>query len=406
MRRERIVNVAFSVLTALALILPQGPSPAQAAAPAAAMTHSPSFVTVSLEDKSGTQIISGGGFVIHENGAVVTTCQLIGKWLQDIDSTLVAKAGDGREYTIDQVVSRNCRQNLVVARISAQRLPAVKLNGTYRPKKGDPVVLIHSPRGRTVETAKGTVRETGGPHNSFEISAPQTAASAGSPVFNARGEVIGVATFILVKGQRRHLVIPASVLEMHLRYYHKAIRAIRASLPQEAPGVTVTPEKLARLDRALRAVNERPEDVQAHLELGRAYEDMGYHAEAAQAFEKVTTLAPDMTDGHAGLGLACYRMGRYFDAAQSYRQLVRLRPEYTAAYHKLGTVYILLGDYDTALSAFQEVLRMEPANATARFHLGVAYYLQGNRIAAADEYAALKELDKERAAILHELLYE
>jgi hypothetical protein len=400
------MNVCLSALILLALVPGQGQSREQAKSAVVSMPPSASFLTVSLEDKSANRIISGGGFLIDESGAVVTTCELIGKWLKDIDSSLVATAADGQEYTIDQVVSHNCGQNLVVAKISGKRFHAVKLNTTYRPKTGDPVVLIHSPRGTRVEVSRGSVKRIGGPYGSFEISVPQTSASAGSPVFNAKGEAIGVATVILTRGKRHHLVIPASVIERHLQHYYKAIKALRASLPPEAPGIAITPEKLARLDKALRAVSEKQGDAHTHIDLGRAYEDIGYYSEAARAFEQATKLAPDMIDGYAGLGLVYYRMGRYFDAAESYRQIVKFRPDYTAAYHKLGTIYILLGEYETALGAFQEVLRIDPANATARFHLAIAYYLQGNRVAAADEYAVLKDLDRERAAILHELLYE
>jgi Flp pilus assembly protein TadD len=395
----------FSALVVLVALLCYGIPQADAAERG---TNSPGYgsvFNVSLEDSSGNSIMSGGGFVIDQSGALVTNCQLIGKWLQDIDSSLVATAGDGREYSIAEVTSYNCRQNLVVVKLSVKALPAVRLNTSYHPKRGDQVALVHNPRGDKIETARGSVNAVGGPGEQFEISVPQTEKSAGSPVINAKGEVIGMATFLMRKGRRHYVVIPAFHIEKHLQYYKDAMARARLGLP-EYPADSVTPDRQRRLARAIEWARTHPQDFGAHIELGTAYSDTGHHREAAEAFLDAVRLDSGNPEGYTYLGLAYYRSGRYFEAADAYRQASQLRPDRKDLYHKLGTVYILLGEYDMAIDTFRKVISMEPQDAAAHFHMGISYYLKGDRVGAADEYAALKELDKERAATLHELLYE
>ncbi len=402
----RTLTQPFSALVVLVVLLCYGIPQADAAERG---TNSPGYgsvFTVSLEDASGNSIMSGGGFVIDQSGALVTNCQLIGKWLQDIDSSLVATAGDGREYSVAEVTSHNCRQNLVVVKLSVKSLPAVRLNTSYHPKRGDQVALIHNPRGNKMETVRGSVNAVGGPGEEFEISVPQTERSAGSPVINAKGEVIGMATVVMRKGGRRyHVVIPASHINKHLQYYKNVMARARLGLP-EYPADSVTSERQARLSRAIERAKTHPQDFGAHIEVGTAYSDIGRHREAAEAFLDAVRLDSGNPEGYIYLGLAYYRSGRYMEAADAYRQATQLRPNRKDLYHKLGTVFILLGEYDKAIDTFRKVISMEPQNAAAHFHMGISYYLKGDRVGAADEYNALKELDKDRAATLHELLYE
>ena len=74
-------------------------------------------------------------------------------------------------------------------------------------------------------------------------------------------------------------------------------------------------------------ISHRLGEACGHLELVR---------EEADAFRRVTLLAPEMAVAQNNLGYACYRMGKYRDAVSAYNEAVRLAPDFAVAYDNLG----------------------------------------------------------------------
>jgi len=52
------------------------------------------------------------------------------------------------------------------------------------------------------------IRDTGEGYKVFQISAPISPGSSGSPVFDERGQVIGIATATVKEGQNLNFAIP------------------------------------------------------------------------------------------------------------------------------------------------------------------------------------------------------
>jgi len=72
-------------------------------------------------------------------------------------------------------------------------------------------VVLGSPLGLENTVTEGIVsalRLTQEKEDIFQISAPISKGSSGSPVVNMRGEVIGVATFQLINGQNLNFAVP------------------------------------------------------------------------------------------------------------------------------------------------------------------------------------------------------
>jgi tetratricopeptide (TPR) repeat protein len=71
----------------------------------------------------------------------------------------------------------------------------------------------------------------------------------------------------------------------------------------------------------------------------------------------------------------------------------------------LGILYGMSGKHQEAIDAFKQTIRIRPDDASAHFALGLNYILKGNKSSALDEYKILKNLNKERANLLYNMIY-
>ena len=82
-------------------------------------------------------------------------------------------------------------------------------------RPGDPVVAIGNPMGLEDTVSNGLVsarRKVEGGLEVLQVSAPIAPGSSGGPIFNERGEVIGVATAVVEGGQNLAFGMPIRYL--------------------------------------------------------------------------------------------------------------------------------------------------------------------------------------------------
>jgi hypothetical protein len=108
------------------------------------------------------------------------------------------------------------RRDLVVLEIESKGLKPLVLGNSDRVRPGETVVAIGNPLGLEHTVSNGlvsAVREVAPELTMLQISAPIAPGSSGGPLFNDRGEVIGVATGILVGGQNLNFGVPVNYLK-------------------------------------------------------------------------------------------------------------------------------------------------------------------------------------------------
>jgi serine protease Do len=82
-------------------------------------------------------------------------------------------------------------------------------------RPGDAIVAIGNPLGLEDTVSNGLVsarRKIDDDNEVLQISAPIAAGSSGGPIFNDRGEVIGIATAVLLEGQNLNFGMPSRYL--------------------------------------------------------------------------------------------------------------------------------------------------------------------------------------------------
>ncbi len=138
----------------------------------------------------------GSGFVIDADGYIVTNNHVV----EGADRIIVT-LHDGSEHEAD-VLGTDPKTDLALLKISADGLSEARFGDSDRARVGDWVVAIGNPFGLGGTATVGIISARGrdirsGPYDDFlQIDAPINEGNSGGPVFNTRGEVIGVNTAI------------------------------------------------------------------------------------------------------------------------------------------------------------------------------------------------------------------
>jgi hypothetical protein len=154
----------------------------------------------------------GSGFVAGPDGRIATNLHVIAG-----SSQVTIVLPDGREFTDVEVMGVDARQDLALLRISAKNLPPVlPLGDSAKVKPGERVVAIGNPLGLGNTVSDGLVsglREIAPTLSVIQVSAPLSPGSSGGPLFNERGEVIGISRFISTEGQNLNFGVPVNALK-------------------------------------------------------------------------------------------------------------------------------------------------------------------------------------------------
>lgn len=120
---------------------------------------------------------------------------------------------------------------------------------------------------------------------------------------------------------------------------------------------------------------------------GVAFFQHGFLDEADHSFKQVIAAKPDDPDAHYNLGTLCLRRNSFVEAKQYLEKAVELRPDYPEAWNNLGMLAAQQGHDEEAITAFQRSLNFRPNYATALLNLGNVYRRQGN-LDEAEKYLA------------------
>ena len=138
----------------------------------------------------------GSGFILSENGYVVTNAHVVEK------ATVIKVTTHAGEELEAKVVGTDTTNDVAVLKVEAEGLPAVVLGSSDDLIVGDQVVAIGNPLGdltstmtvgyisakdRDVTTDNKTI-------NMLQTDAAINSGNSGGPLFNMKGEVVGITT--------------------------------------------------------------------------------------------------------------------------------------------------------------------------------------------------------------------
>lgn len=349
----QLLLVFFAIATATS-------SYSQETLPALVKRVKPAIVAIVTYDSSGDPLMTGSGFFLRP-GQVVTNLHVIRGARRSEVKTL---DGKGRTYPVAGILDIDEEGDLALLSVE---LPSTKGRSSalarLLPEEGEKIFVIGNPlklEGSVSDGIVSAVRELPNIGQIIQITAPISPGNSGSPVFNLKGEVVGVVTIKVTNGQNINLAIGAGRVRQ-LRPGKRRLLAdatMRDKFGDPAESLYKTGLDslwLGNFDRALgyfeNAVNKNPSRADAWVQVGFCRVKQGKNDEAIKAYQKAVVLMPESDEIRNKLGDAYYYSGRLMEAINAYKEAVRLSPQSAEGYYNLALAYFENGNQYEALNA-------------------------------------------------------
>jgi tetratricopeptide (TPR) repeat protein len=400
-------------------------------------------------DANHKELASGSGFIVSQDGKLITNYHVIEK-----ANSAIAKSEKGGFFPVEGVLAVDAANDLAVLKIDGKDLPFLILGSSDNLEAGARISVIGSPLGLEGTLSEGiisAVREVTGIRRWLQITASISPGSSGSPVFNSKGEVVGVATMLVKGGQFLNFAIAIEAAQKLLAHVEKTTK------PQPFAGYPATEDKNILTDADLLAalsaatsedytrmlshaqalVKKHPQESLPYLVVGIAYGFLGFKADAITAYQQAIKLKPDYEEAWNNLGciysdsgrtadaiaalqqaiklepgdaVAWYNLGvvyndskRTGDAIAAYQQAIKLKPDYPSAWYNQGGVYAKVGRITDAIAAYQQAIKLKPDDAMTLVNLGSAYHDAGRFSDAIAAYQRAIKLEPNDAAAWNNL---
>ena len=142
-------------------------------------------------DASGDKNVIGTGFLISEDGLVVTNHHVVQPAYR-----MIAKFSGGTAVPVENVVADSPDDDIAILRISAKGFKYLRLGDSSAASPGEHVLVIGSPLGLQGTVSDGIVSGVRQLRNRtwIQTSAPVSPGNSGGPLIDTDGNVIGVVT--------------------------------------------------------------------------------------------------------------------------------------------------------------------------------------------------------------------
>jgi len=364
--------------------------------PALVKKVEPSIVVILNYDRQGQISSQGTGFFVDKKGGLITNYHV----LHEADRSEI-KTLDGQGYSIKGIIAEDEEGDLI--RVSVD-IPEDKVwplpISPGLPEVGEKIIVIGTPLGLNETVSDGIVsaiREIAGFGKIMQMTAPISPGSSGSPVLNMKGEVVGVATFLLLAGQNLNFAVPgerisrmsagqgASLAERTEKEKKDHLAQAAASYAAGLRYVWAGKYDLA-LPFFFETIMNNPGHAQAFFQIGYCLTQLGKNKEAIEPYQKALQLKPKDPIILSNLCAADGNSGRYVEAIKSCQEAIRLKPDLAEAYNNLGWSYRQMGRHQDAIQACKQAILLQPDMATAHYNLGNAYASLKRYPEAAESY--------------------
>ncbi|HJP91504.1 MAG TPA: tetratricopeptide repeat-containing serine protease family protein [Pyrinomonadaceae bacterium] len=327
----------------------------------------PVVVAIATYDATGEPLMTGSGFFLRP-GQVVTNLHVIRGAVRAEIKTL---DGKGKVFPVNGTLALDEEGDLALLEVDMplERARSSEL-APELPDEGEQIFVIGNPlklEGSVSDGIVSAVREVPNSYRIIQITAPISHGNSGSPVFNLRGQVLGVVTVKVTNGQNINLAIAA------------------ARVGQLTAGKL---QPLAELN-----LKNKGDVAESLYRTGLESLWLGNYDNAVGYFENAANKNPRRAETWVQVGYCKVKQGKNQEAIRAYLQALQLKPGDADIHNKLGDAYYYAGRLREAIDSYTEAARLRPDCAETFYNLAIAYNESGNPSMAATEARILQRLD-------------
>jgi hypothetical protein len=328
----------------------------------------PQVVAIATYDSQGEALMTGSGFFVRP-GQVVTNLHVIRGAQRCEIKTL---DGKGRVFPVAGTLAVDEEGDLALLSIDMPPdRPRASELARVLPDEGEQIVVIGNPlklEGSVTDGIVSAVREVPNVGKIIQITAPISHGNSGSPVFNMKGQVVGVVTVKVTNGQNINLAIGAARVE---QLSPGQLRSI-ASLPAK----------------------ERLGDIgESSYRTGLDSLWLGNYDNAIGYFETAANRNPRRADAWVQVGYCKVKLGKNEEGIRAYQHALQLKPDSEEIHNKLGDAFYYAGQMSEAIASYSRAAALQPGKPDAHYNLAVAYFESGNERLALSEAKILRQLE-------------
>jgi S1-C subfamily serine protease len=336
--------------------------------PALVKRVKPTVVAISTYDSNGEALMTGSGFFLRP-GQVVTNLHVVRGAVRAEIKTL---DGKGKVFPVKGTLAVDEEGDLALLDVDMplERAKTIELAHDL-PDEGETIFVIGNPlklEGSVSDGIVSAVREVPNSYRIIQITAPISHGNSGSPVFNLKGQVLGVVTVKVTNGQNINLAIAAARVAQ------------------------LTAGKLQPLSEL--AVKGKGDVAESLYKSGLDSLWLGNYDNAVGYFENAANKNPRRADAWVQVGYCKVKQGKNQEAIRAYQQALQLRPTDAEIHNKLGDAYYYSGRLREAIDSYTEAARLRPDWAETFYNLAIAYSESGNQSMAATQARILQKLDQ------------
>jgi serine protease Do len=155
----------------------------------------------------------GSGFIISSDGYILTNNHVV-----DMAKDIKVSLSDGRVLEA-KLIGKSEEIDIALIKVEATDLPAAVLGDSDKLEVGDWVMAIGNPFGLShtvtagIVSAKGRVIGVGPYDDLIQTDAAINPGNSGGPLFNMSGEVVGINTIIIARGQNLGFAVPITMVK-------------------------------------------------------------------------------------------------------------------------------------------------------------------------------------------------
>jgi len=334
--------------------------------PALVKRVKPAVVAIATYDAAGEPLMTGSGFFLKP-GQVVTNLHVVRGAVRAEIKTL---DGKGKVFPVNGTLAVDEEGDLALLGVDTPTDRSSEL-ASELPDEGEPIFVIGNPlklEGSVSDGIVSAVREVPNSYRIIQITAPISHGNSGSPVFNMKGQVLGVVTVKVTNGQNINLALAAArVAELKagkLQPLSELGAKNKGDAAETAYRSGLDSLWLGNYDNAVgyfeNAANKNPRRAEAWVQVGFCKVKQGKNQEAIRAYLQALQLKPTDAEIHNKLGDAYYYSGRLREAIESYTEAARLRPDSAETFYNLAIAYSESGNPGMAATQARILQRLDP----------------------------------------------